>query len=175
MRSDEPTTKARSSADSDAIEVPSHKALPSPARSAGSTTRRRVSMFSLPRPRTSCASRCSSSTVLCSEPSAAMDAPPFSVLICFRPLATYSSAVVQSTGFHSPPCLSIGVVRRSSLFSASYEKRSRSAIQHSLTASFSSGTTRSTSLFLTWTIRLAPVESCGLTLLRRDSSQVRAL
>ena len=51
---------------------------------------------------------------------------------------------VQSTLFHSPPCLIIGAVSRSGEFKASYEKRSRSAIQHSLTSSFSSGTTRIT-------------------------------
>ena len=88
---------------------------------------------------------------------------------------TYSSAVVQSVACHSPFCLTIGCVSRSSLFTDSYEKRSRSAIQHSLTSSFSSGTTRITRFDLTWTIRLAPVLSCGLTLLRRESSQVRAL
>jgi hypothetical protein len=36
-----------------------------------------------------------------------------------RPLATYSSAVCQSTSCHWPPCLSMGLVRRSALFSAS--------------------------------------------------------
>src|SRR3569832_1120741 len=88
----------------------------------------------------------------------------------FRPFATYSSAVCQSTVFHSPPCLSIGAVRRLSSFSASYEKRSRSASQHSLTSSFSNGSTRRTLLFLTCTMKFAPVLSYGLTDLRRDSS-----
>ncbi|MNV60462.1 hypothetical protein D3C71_1529240 [compost metagenome] len=74
---------------------------------------------------------------------------PWSFLMFFKPLATYSSAVCQSTCLHTPPCLSIGWVRRSSLLSDSYEKRSRSAIQHSLTASFSNGTTRMTLWFLT--------------------------
>ncbi|MBV6407478.1 MAG: hypothetical protein EFKGCFLK_01040 [Rhodocyclaceae bacterium] len=46
--------------------------------------------------------------------------------------------------------------------------------QHSLTSSFSSGRTRRTRSCLTWTIRLAPRPSCGLTDFRRDSSQVRA-
>ncbi len=46
--------------------------------------------------------------------------------------------------------------------------------QHSLTSSFSKGSTRLTTSCLVWTIRLAPRESCGLTDLRRESSQVRA-
>lgn len=93
----------------------------------------------------------------------------------FRPFATYSSAVCQSVSIHWPPCFSIGFVRRSVLLSASYEKRSLSEIQHSLIASFSNGSTRITRLFFTCTTRFAPTESCGLTDLRRDSSQVRAL
>jgi hypothetical protein len=87
----------------------------------------------------------------------------------------YSSAVCQSVSCHWPPCLISGAVRRSALSSASYEKRSLSEIQHSLIASFSSGSTRMTLPPLTWTIRFEPSESCGLTDLRRDSSQVRAL
>ena len=75
---------------------------------------------------------------------------------------------------HSPPCLIIGAVSRSALPSASYEKRSLSEIQHSLTASFSSGSTRMTRPFFTCTMRLLPSASCGDTDLRRESSQVRA-
>src|SRR3990167_8841273 len=104
-----------------------------------------------------------------------MEAAPWLALISSKPLATYSNAVCQSTFVHFPPCFSMGVVKRSSLFSASYEKRSRSAIQHSLMSSFSKGTTRITLLPLTCTIKLEPVESWGLTDLRRDNSHVRAL
>ena len=104
-----------------------------------------------------------------------MACAPCSARICVRLRATYSSAVVQSTGVHSPACLIIGVVSRSALLRPRYEKRSRSASQQSLTAAFSSGSTRMTWWFLTCTIRLAPVLSCGLTLFLRDSSQVRAL
>ncbi|CFN74777.1 Uncharacterised protein [Bordetella pertussis] len=43
-----------------------------------------------------------------------------------------------------------------------------------MSASFSNGTTRSAQSPLTWTTRLAPMLSCGLTLRRRASSQVRA-
>ena len=100
---------------------------------------------------------------------------PWSTEIWVSPRLTYSSAVDQSTDFQAPPCLSIGAVSRSIPLSASYEKRSRSAIQHSLTSSFSSGTTRNTALFFTCTMRFEPVLSWGLTLLRRESSQVRAL
>ena len=92
----------------------------------------------------------------------------------FSPRATNSSAVCQSTLFHSPPSLIIGAVSRSSLASASYEKRSLSEIQHSFTAGFSNGTTRSTRSPFACTIRLLPSESCGDTDLRRASSQVRA-
>ena len=46
--------------------------------------------------------------------------------------------------------------------------------QHSLTASFSSGSTRITRSCLTCTTRLEPRPQCGLTDLRRVSSQVRA-
>ena len=90
------------------------------------------------------------------------------------PRATTSSAVGQSTAFHSPPCLTIGVVSRSGELSDSYEKRSLSEIQHSLTASFSSGSTRITRSPFTCTTRLLPSESCGATDLRRASSHVRA-
>src|SRR6266700_2361887 len=58
-------------------------------------------------------------------------------------------------------------VRRSSEFSPSYENRSLSESQHSLIASFSSGTTRITRSPLTWTTRLLPRLSWGLTDLRR--------
>ncbi len=172
LRRLEPITSTRCRSDSEAMEVPSQR---TPGAAPNSARRSRWSMFSLPRPRTRAPARASSSSVLCGLTSAPMDEAPCSAWICLKPLATYSSAVCQSTACHWPPCLIIGCVRRSSPFSASYEKRSRSAIQHSLTSSFSSGTTRITWLLLTWTIRLAPVESCGLTDLRRDSSQVRAL
>ena len=71
--------------------------------------------------------------------------------------------------------MSSGCTSRVSEFKASYEKRSLSEIQHSLIASFSSGSTRSTRLPLTCTIRFEPRLSCGLTDLRRVSSQVRAV
>jgi len=76
-------------------------------------------MFWLPRPRTSWPSRKSSSLVLVAEASAPIEAAPCCDLMFFRPLATYSSATVQSTFFHWPPCLTIGWVRRASLFRAS--------------------------------------------------------
>jgi hypothetical protein len=61
----------------------------------------------------SMAARNSSSSVLCGLTSVPMLCAPWSALICFRPLATYSSAVCQSTCCHWPPCLSMGCVRRS--------------------------------------------------------------
>jgi hypothetical protein len=132
-------------------------------------------MLSLPTPRINCASRCSSSTVDVGWAIAPMCEVPNSAFTRFKPSATYCKAVGQSTTRHASPWRICGCVKRRSLLKASYEKRSRSAIQHSLTASFSIGTTRSTWLPLTCTIKLAPTLSCGLTLLRRESSQVRAL
>ena len=93
-----------------------------------------------------------------------------------RPWATAWSASAQEASCHLPSApLIMGADRRSSLFRPSYEKRSRSLIQHSLTASSSNGTTRMTRSPLTWMTRLAPRLSCGLTERRRASSQVRAL
>ena len=148
-----------------------------PSRSPSSRKsvwRRRKSTLSLPSPRISRAASVISSSVECGDTSAPTEAAPCLSTTSETPLATNSSAVCQSTFLHSPFCFTIGETRRSSLFSASYEKRSRSAIQHSLTGSFSSGSTRSTRLFFTCTIRLLPRLSCGDTLLRRDSSQLRA-
>ena len=56
-----------------------------------------------------CAARCSSSSVRCGETSAPIARAPCSRddLASGR-CATYSSAVGQSTAFHSPPCLIIG-------------------------------------------------------------------
>ncbi|MNQ81684.1 hypothetical protein D3C85_967160 [compost metagenome] len=166
-------TKARLIWPNSLIGMPSHGLTP--ASSAKSVWRRRKSTFSEPRPLATFCSRTSSSTVECGVASAAMASAPCSCLMFFRPCATYSSAVCQSTSFHSLPCFSIGEVRRSALSSASYEKRSLSEIQHSLTASFSSGSTRLTLPAFTCTIRFEPRPSCGLTDLRRDSSHVRAL
>jgi hypothetical protein len=90
------------------------------------------------------------------------------------PAATASIASRQSTSCQRPSRFSIGAVRRSGELSASYEKRSRSDSQHSLTASFSSGSTRMTRFWITCTTRFAPTPSCGETDLRRPSSQVRA-
>jgi hypothetical protein len=141
---------------------------------AGTASRSRVSMFSLPRPRTSRASRNGSRP--CRSRSQRADALR---AVLDDDLGRAARNVVERRGpvdrFHAPPWRIIGVVRRSAPLKASYENRSRSASQHSLTSSFSSGTTRITCAPLTWTIRLAPVESCGLTLFLRDSSQVRAL
>ncbi len=79
--------------------------------------------------------------------------------------------------FHSPPCLSIG--RGQALGAVQRlvgEAVACRQIQHSLTASFSSGSTRMTLLLLTWTIRFAPRRVVRADAdLRRDSSQVRAL
>jgi hypothetical protein len=158
--------------------VPSQRAEPSAlgrATLAKSAWRVRKSTLSLPRPRTSLASRCSSSTVACGEPSAPMPAAPNSA---FTRLQAVGHVAERGVPVHRLPLAALldhRLRQPRSLFSASYEKRSRSAIQHSLTASFSSGTTRMTLCALTCTIRLAPVLSCGLMLLRRDSSQVRAL
>ena len=88
LRRNEPITNTRSSDDSAAIGMPSQRARPSGARLPKSLWRRRWSMFSLPRPRTSLASRCSSSSVLCGEPSAPMLGAPYSALMRFRPSAT---------------------------------------------------------------------------------------
>ncbi len=131
-------------------------------------------MLSEPSARTSLAASVISSSVECGDTSAPSAAPPCFAVTSRSPWATKSSAVFQSTVIHSPPCLIIGAVRRSSLPSASYEKRSLSEIQHSLTASFSSGSTRMTWSFITCTMRLLPSASCGDTDLRRESSHVRA-
>src|SRR3989344_946758 len=63
-------------------------------------------MLSLPRPRTNAEARYNSSTVLCGLTRAPMLLAPWSFLMFFKPLATYSSAVCQSTCLHTPPCLS---------------------------------------------------------------------
>ena len=76
-------------------------------------------MFSLPRPRTSEAARCNSSSVLCGLASRPIADAPCVALISSRPLATYSSAVCQSTSCQVPPCFNMGLVSRSSPFSAS--------------------------------------------------------
>ncbi|MOA11720.1 hypothetical protein D3C78_1316750 [compost metagenome] len=116
LRRSEPTTRADCSCDSEAMDVPSHC---TPAAGANSAWRRRWSMLSLPRPRSNAPARCSSSSVLWGLTRAPMAFAPWSCLICCKPLATYSRAVCQSTSFHSPPCLSMGRVRRSSPLSAS--------------------------------------------------------
>ncbi len=169
-----PTTSARSTRPRSAIGMPRNGA---PARwpsSRKSAWRSRKSTLSLPRPRTRRAASAISSSVECGDTSAPTAVGPCRWTTSARPFATYSSAVGQSTVFHSPPCFSIGCVRRSGVLSASYEKRSLSEIQHSLTASFSRGSTRITRSFLTCTTRLLPRPSCGDTLLRRASSHVRA-
>jgi hypothetical protein len=99
---------------------------------------------------------------------------PTSLAGLLQSRGTASIASRQSTSCQRPSRLTIGAVRRSGEFSASYEKRSRSASQHSLTASFSSGSTRMTRFWITCTTRFAPTPSCGETDLRRPSSQVRA-
>ena len=116
LRRLDPTTNTRCNSDKDAIEVPRYR---TPSDAGNSALRKRQSTFSLPRPRMKALARDSSSSVLCGLSKAPMLWAPCSDLICFRPLATYSSAVCQSTGFQTPPCLSMGVVRRSSLFKAS--------------------------------------------------------
>jgi hypothetical protein len=88
LRRNEPITNTRCSLDSDAIEVPSQCALPGAGRWLASACRSRVSMFRLPRPRTSLASRCSSSTVACGAPTAPMPSGPNSAITRFRPSAT---------------------------------------------------------------------------------------
>jgi hypothetical protein len=93
LRRNEPTTNTRCSFDRDAIEVPSHRTEAEPpaielAPEPNSAWRVRWSMFSLPRQRTSLASRCNSSTVLCAEPSAPMLAGPWSTETCVRPRLT---------------------------------------------------------------------------------------
>ena len=116
-----------------------------------------------------------SSNVEYGAASAAMASAPCCLLMFCKPRATYSNAVCQSVVCHLPPCFNIGAVKRSELFKPSYEKRSRSDNQHSLTASFSKGTTRITVEPFTCTTKFAPRLSCGLTDLRRESSHVRAL
>ena len=76
-------------------------------------------MFSLPIPRTNWPAKCNSSSVQCGLTKAPMEAAPWLLLICLRPLATYSKAVCQSTSTHLPPCLIMGEVSRSGEFSAS--------------------------------------------------------
>ncbi len=116
LRRFEPTTNTDCSVLRDAMDVPSQR---TPSALPNSAWRSRWSMLSLPNPRTSAPARNNSSTVLCGLTSAPMLWAPCSVLTHRRPLATYSRAVCQSTSFHSPPCLSMGRVRRSGEFNAS--------------------------------------------------------
>ena len=85
---------------------------PSPRKS---DWRRRKSMLSLPSPRVSCAASASSSSVACGDTSAPSAAAPCFATMSRQAVARRtSSAVCQSTAFHSPPCFTIGAVRRSS-------------------------------------------------------------
>ena len=111
-------------------------------RPGAAVSRRRVSMFSLPRPRTSLASRCSSSTCSAASPArrcSARRARPRSGSGRARRSRARRSTRPSST--RRPGGSSARSAARRVL-SASYEKRSRSASQHSLTSSFSSGRTR---------------------------------
>ena len=111
LRRNEPMTSARCSCDSEAIEVPSQRDALDGCRSrrgagGGRCSRCRGRAPAWP-------AGAAPRRVLCGLTSAPMLCAPCSALICFRPLATYSSAVCQSTVCHSPPCLIIGAVRRS--------------------------------------------------------------
>ena len=167
-------TSTRSRVLSSAIGSPS-QGMPAPCPlPRKSVCRSRKSMLSEPSPRTMRAASVISSSVECGDTSAPSAMPPSLPAMSCSACATKSSAVFQSTVIHSPPCLIIGAVNRSALASASYENRSLSEIQHSLIASFSSGSTRMTWSFFTCTMRLLPSASCGDTDLRRESSHVRA-
>ena len=175
MRRKLPTTSTRSSALKSAMGIPSQGMPARLPASRKSIWRSRKSTWSLPSVRIKRAANASSSSVECGDTSAPTAPAPCFATTSDRPFATYSSAVCQSTVFHSPPRLSIGDERRSSELSASYEKRSLSESQHSLIASFSNGSTRITRSALTCTIRLLPSASCGDTLRRRVSSHGRAV
>ena len=112
----EPITNARCSVVREATEVPNQRTLPSVWKSAA---RKRVSMFWLPKPRVRLAAKNNSSAVLCGLAKVPMACGPCCALTPCKPLATYSRAVCQSTSFHSPPCLSMGLVKRSALSKAS--------------------------------------------------------
>ena len=176
LRRNEPTTSTRSRLSSSAMGMPSHGAPDRAASKDASVWRRRKSMFSEPSARTRRPSSAYSSSVAYSEANAPIWPAPKLSRTRDRPWATAWSASAQEASCHLPSApLIMGADRRSSLFRPSYEKRSRSLIQHSLTASSSNGTTRMTRSPLTWMTRLAPRLSCGLTERRRASSQVRAL
>ena len=89
------------------------------ASSLLSGERKRESMLSLPKPRSNLPAKYNSSKVLCGLAKQAMAEAPWSALMAFKPLATYSKATCQSTVCHSPPCLIMGCVRRSGPLSAS--------------------------------------------------------
>ena len=139
----EPTTSTRSQRSTAPRSACPASATPCSRVAAKSAWRRRWSMLSLPRPRTSLRQQVQFfHRAVRAEPARRCVAAPCSALICFRPLATYSSAVVPvDCPATAPPCLSIGCGQALVGCSAPRsEKRSRSAIQHSLTSSFSSGT-----------------------------------
>ena len=172
LRRNEPTTRTRCSSESEAIERPSQRIAPA--------RRRRLAQARVDVVAAEAAHELGEQVQLLDAARAASPARRCSAGRARRRSASGRARRSRArrsttTVFHSPPWRIIGTVSRSAVLSASYEKRSRSASQHSLTSSFSSGRTRTTCAPLTWTIRLAPVESCGLTPLRRESSQARAL
>lgn len=86
LRRNEPTTSTRCSSASEAIGRPSQRMAP--PGGCGASSRSRVSTLSLPSPRTSFASRCSSSTVLIGCASAPTLCGPCSTEIWVSPRAT---------------------------------------------------------------------------------------
>ena len=116
LRTLDPMTKARCRLPKEAIEVPNQRAV---LLWWKSDARKRASMFWLPKPRIKAAAKYNSSVVLCGLAKVPINSAPYCDFTPCKPLATYSSAVCQSTVFHSPPCLSIGAVSRSWLSSAS--------------------------------------------------------
>ena len=101
-------------------------------------------------------SQASSSSVECGDTSAPSARAPCLATMSVRPCATNSSAVCQSTTFQSPPCFTIGAVRRSSELSALVGEAVLVGSQHSLMASFSSGSTRITRFAFHLHTRLLP-------------------
>ena len=117
LRKKAPITKACFNFDTSAIGIPSQGTIfPS---SAKSVCRKRDSIFPEAKPRATFCSRYNSSSVECGLATAAIASAPCSCLIFLKPWATYSNACCHSTSRHCPPCFSIGLVRRWSLFRAS--------------------------------------------------------
>ena len=159
----EPITSTPSRRSMSAIFRPRPGKAGSPSWARKSSCRRRWSMLAQPTLRAICASRYSSSTVAMGEARNPAADPPCAAATFCRPSAAAASATSQSTARSSPSTRTMGCETRSAEYMPSNPKRSRSAIQVSLSSSFSRGTMRISLPRSTCAYRLVPKASCGDT------------